>query len=247
MTPSPALPPFAAKLGTAVSRLVGGDATPRARPATDIAFPCAPRPSRFAGTPAGCHRLRHAGTHLRPATALDVHAFNVSFDRGDGNARRARSAIAARADRRAQPRTLLPRPTPGEAVARARAPCPVATRSLARLSERFLAPPPSFPRASRVFDPGRPARRILARPHPLTYPRPLAPPSSSGSREVQHREGHRRVHQEGVRQEVQPHLALHRRPQLRLLRHARDEALIYFYSVRSRCSSSSPVKSRAIG
>ena len=48
---------------------------------------------------------------------MDVHAFNVSFDRGDGNARRARSAIAARADRRARPRTLLPRPTPGEAVA----------------------------------------------------------------------------------------------------------------------------------
>ena len=32
-----------------------------------------------------------------------------------------------------------------------------------------------------------------------------------GPGEVQHREGHRRLHQEGVRQEVQPHLALHRR------------------------------------
>jgi len=47
----------------------------------------------------------------------------------------------------------------------------------------------------------------------------------AGSREVQHREGHRRVHQEGVRQEVQPHLALHRRTQLWKLRDARDEAL----------------------
>merc|ERR1711966_145553 len=43
--------------------------------------------------------------------------------------------------------------------------------------------------------------------------------------EVQHREGHRGLHQEGVRQEVQPDVALHRRPQLRLLCDPRNEAL----------------------
>lgn len=37
--------------------------------------------------------------------------------------------------------------------------------------------------------------------------------------------GHRRIHQEGVRQEVQPDMALHRRTQLRLIRHARDASL----------------------
>merc|ERR1711998_72981 len=52
--------------------------------------------------------------------------------------------------------------------------------------------------------------------HRLCYP---------GSREIQHRERHCRLRQEGVRQKVQPHLALHCWPQLRLVRHARDEAL----------------------
>lgn len=42
--------------------------------------------------------------------------------------------------------------------------------------------------------------------------------------------GHRCLHQEGVRQEVQPDLALHRRPQLRLIRHARDSPLHLFLS-----------------
>lgn len=37
--------------------------------------------------------------------------------------------------------------------------------------------------------------------------------------------GHRGVHQEGVRQEVQPHVALHRGAQLRLVRDARDAPL----------------------
>ena len=43
--------------------------------------------------------------------------------------------------------------------------------------------------------------------------------------EVQHREGYRRLHQEGVRQEIQPYLALCGWPQLRLLCHSRDQAL----------------------
>jgi hypothetical protein len=38
---------------------------------------------------------------------------------------------------------------------------------------------------------------------------------SLGVREAHHGEGHRGVHQEGVRQEPRPYLALHRRPQLR--------------------------------
>lgn len=38
----------------------------------------------------------------------------------------------------------------------------------------------------------------------------LLPVSIAGVGEVQHREGHRGLHQEGVRQEIQPHLALHR-------------------------------------
>lgn len=37
--------------------------------------------------------------------------------------------------------------------------------------------------------------------------------------------GYRRLHQEGVRQEVQSHVALHRRPQFRLIRDARDAPL----------------------
>jgi hypothetical protein len=36
----------------------------------------------------------------------------------------------------------------------------------------------------------------------------------AGVREAHHGEGHRRVHQDGVRQEPRPDLALHRRPQL---------------------------------
>jgi hypothetical protein len=42
--------------------------------------------------------------------------------------------------------------------------------------------------------------------------------------------GYRCVHQEGVRQEVQPHLALHSGQKLRLVRHARNEALHLFLS-----------------
>lgn len=37
--------------------------------------------------------------------------------------------------------------------------------------------------------------------------------------------GYCRFHQEGVRQEVQGDVALHRRPQLRVVRYSRDEAL----------------------
>merc|ERR1712080_672899 len=47
----------------------------------------------------------------------------------------------------------------------------------------------------------------------------------AGSGEVQHLEGHCGLHQEGVRQEVQPHVALYRGQELWLLRHARDQAL----------------------
>ena len=47
----------------------------------------------------------------------------------------------------------------------------------------------------------------------------------SGTREVQHWERHCCVHQEGIRQKVQPHLARDRWPQLRQLRHTRDQAL----------------------
>ena len=46
-----------------------------------------------------------------------------------------------------------------------------------------------------------------------------------GPQQTQCREGRRCSHQEGVRQEVQPHMALHRRPQLRIVRHPRDQAL----------------------
>lgn len=42
--------------------------------------------------------------------------------------------------------------------------------------------------------------------------------------QVQHREGHRRVHKEGVRQEVQPDLALHRGSKLWFLRHVSWDA-----------------------
>merc|ERR1711872_1104814 len=59
----------------------------------------------------------------------------------------------------------------------------------------------------------------------------------AGHREVQHREGHRRLHQEGVRQEVQPDVALHRGAQLRELRDARDEAL-HLLLPRPGCDSS---------
>merc|ERR1711879_1059042 len=48
---------------------------------------------------------------------------------------------------------------------------------------------------------------------------------NSSNGEVQHREGHRRFHQEGIRQKVQSHLARNRRPKLRELRDPRDEAL----------------------
>ena len=60
-------------------------------------------------------------------------------------------------------------------------------------------------------------------PCPFHFSRPLGCRGlrDSGVGEVQHRERHRRLHQEGVRQKVQSHLALHRGPKLRLLRHAR--------------------------
>ena len=52
--------------------------------------------------------------------------------------------------------------------------------------------------------------------------------------EVQHREGYCRLHQEGVRQKVQPHMALHRWPQLRQLRHTRNETFHLFLPRTSR-------------
>ena len=45
-----------------------------------------------------------------------------------------------------------------------------------------------------------------------------------GHGEVQHRKGHRSLHQERVRQEVQPNVARNRRQKLRKLRHTRNEA-----------------------
>jgi len=62
-----------------------------------------------------------------------------------------------------------------------------------------------------------------------------------GAGEVQHREGHCRVYQERVRQEVQSNVALHRRAQLWQLRHARDEA---FHLLLSRPSCHSAVQVR---
>lgn len=53
--------------------------------------------------------------------------------------------------------------------------------------------------------------------------------------------GHRRLHQEGVRQEVQPDLALHRGPQLRLIRDSRDSPL---YLLLSRTGGHSPLQKR---
>lgn len=85
-----------------------------------------------------------------------------------------------------------------------------------------------------------------------------------GHGEVQHREGYRSIYQErgipmivsfsvpmtmrfsriAVRQEVQSDLALHRRPELRQLRHARDEALHLFLS---RTSGDLAVQIRLMG
>lgn len=58
----------------------------------------------------------------------------------------------------------------------------------------------------------------------------------AGARKVQHREGHSRLHKERVRQEVQPDMALHSRPQLRLVRDARDQAFHLLLSRPSRNS-----------
>ena len=59
----------------------------------------------------------------------------------------------------------------------------------------------------------------------------------SGPRKIQHREGYRRLHQEGVRQEVQPDVALHCRQKLRLLRHTRDPPFYLLLPWPSRHSS----------
>merc|ERR1712071_541685 len=55
-----------------------------------------------------------------------------------------------------------------------------------------------------------------------------------GSRETQHRKRYCRVHQEGVRQEVQPDLALHCWQELWVLRYPRDKALYLLLSGASR-------------
>lgn len=49
--------------------------------------------------------------------------------------------------------------------------------------------------------------------------------------------GYRRLHQEGVRQEVQSHMALHRRPQFRLIRNARDTPLHLLLLGSGRCAA----------
>merc|ERR1712127_756063 len=55
-----------------------------------------------------------------------------------------------------------------------------------------------------------------------------------GSRETQHRKRYCRVHQEGVRQEVQPDLALHCWQELWFVRYPRDQALHLLLSGASR-------------
>jgi len=59
--------------------------------------------------------------------------------------------------------------------------------------------------------------------------------------EVQHREGHCGLHQEGVWQEIQPDMALHRWPQLWQLCYTRDEA---FHLLLPRTSRHSAVQVR---
>merc|ERR1712071_564088 len=59
-------------------------------------------------------------------------------------------------------------------------------------------------------------RRYAARRHRRRHP---------SSREAQHRKRYCRVHQEGIRQEVQPNLALYCRPKLWLVRNTRNQTL----------------------
>ena len=89
-------------------------------------------------------------------------------------------------------------------------------------------PPALSPAAIRNQSLGQHAAQALARGGLGADERVRLSPNAVGSREVQHREGHRGVHQEGVRQEVQPDLALHCGAQLRLVRDPRDEALHLF-------------------
>ena len=186
-------------------------------------FRALPPSSRFAGTPAGCHRLRHAGTTSSGgATArwtFGLSTFRLTAARG---ARRAR----CEGDRgaRGSPRSTPDSPRASHPGRGRRARPRVARRDAGSAPLGGFLGPPARSRAPPSFDPGRrsrgSSRALIPSRMSLLSLRRLPPLA----REVQHREGHRRVHQEGVRQEVQPHLALHRRPQLRLLRHARDEA-----------------------
>ena len=158
----------------------------------------------------------------RPLWTFTLSTFRLTAAMGTRVARDLRS-------RRAQIAALNPglssRVPPRARPSRAPARLALSRRARSLPSRRGSSPPPLVPARFESSTPAVPLEGSSAALIPSRILAPLAPPSSSGSREVQHREGHRRVHQEGVRQEVQPHLALHRRPQLRLLRHARGEAL----------------------